>query len=94
MKAKDVLEYIPIECECEVTELENKVKNSTVKSYAVSQLCTFCEVKRQEDSLEAEKRREQEDIQLLISQKAQDSAEEELILDGVLEKIDGKLKKV
>ncbi len=94
MKAKDVLDYIPIECECEVTELENKAKNSKVKSYAKSKLCIFCEAKRQEDSLEAEKRKEQEDIQLLINKKAQKLAEEELILDGVLEKIDGKLKKV
>lgn len=46
IKAKEILNNIDKNCECEVQEQINNVKGSKIKGYSLSEECNYCKDKR------------------------------------------------
>ncbi len=66
MLAKNILDNIPLDCSCEVSELPNLVKGTGVKSYGLTVECDNCKSKREAQNIvNAVQRRKQEIIQEL-----------------------------
>jgi hypothetical protein len=91
MKAKDVLTNIPAQCKCEVKE--SGKSNGKVKGYICIKQCLYCKNKAKEENIQAEKDKEQQEIAIMIAEKAREMAKDQLIKEGILEEIDGKLRK-
>jgi len=91
MKAKDVLQNIPVECECEVKESGKGL--GKVKGYACTKRCDYCKALAAESKIQSDKNKEQQDISHMIAEKANKLAKEKLIEEGIIEEVDGKLRK-
>ena len=77
---------------CECVKKETGKGKGKVKGYIVTSLCAECEAQRAADVIAQEEQKKYEDANLLIAKKAQDMAKAELIKEGKIEEVDGKVK--
>ncbi len=63
-----------------------------VKGYAVTTLCDECEAKRKADALAQAENQKEMEANILISKRMRDNAKAELISEGKIEEVDGKVK--
>jgi len=68
MLISEIEKNIPTGCICEVEELPNQVKSSSVKSYGLTIECDGCKIKREEQNIISEKQRKKQDILTKLNQ--------------------------
>ena len=77
---------------CECIKTECGTGKGKVKGYTVSTLCDECEAARVTSAIESAEQQKEQDVQILVAEKAQKMAKDELIKEGKLEIKSGKLK--
>jgi|SRR3972149_2663288 len=68
MLAKEVLQNIDNNCNCQVEELPNQVKNTEVKSYGLTIECDVCKAKREAQNIISGKQRRKQEILTELNQ--------------------------
>lgn len=78
---------------CTCVKQEAGKGKGKVKGYIVTTLCPECVAQQEADAIAQAEQQEQEDVQVMIAQKAQTMAEDALVSEGKIEKKNGKMKK-
>ena len=74
--------------DCEYEVMENKANTKAI-GFATTTLCTACENQRQTDAAESAKRKKQQDANVMIADRANKIAQDELVAEGKIKIVDG-----
>lgn len=79
--------------DCEYKEQGNTVKGSKVKGFIRIKTCDACKAKQEEYRIKQAEVDAEEEANLMVARKVQEMAKAELIKEGKIEEVEGKIRK-